>query len=111
MKNFDFKIRIFTLIFLTFLFTYLIILFTTYGVNHYTDPEVKFLEDNFGKAIPNIYSCNFDYFSINEHIANEEFEHVRFRKIITTNPDCFGQIAYTELPQVQNLMILTLLHI
>ena len=97
MKNFDFKIRIFTLIFLTFLFIYLIILFTTYGVNHYTDPEVKFLEDNFGKAIPNIYSCNFDYFSINEHIANEEFEHVRFRKIITTNPDCFGKIAYTGI--------------
>ena len=97
MKNFNFKIRIFSLIFLTLLFTYLIILFTTYGVNHYTVPEVKFLEDNFGKAIPGIHSCNFDYFSINEHIANGGFEQVRFRKIITTNPDCFGQIAYTGI--------------
>ena len=96
MKNFN-KLRTLSLIFLTFLFTYLIILFTTYGVNHYTDSEVKFLEDNFSKAIPNIYSCNFDYFSINEHIAHGEFERVRFRKIITTNADCFGKIAYTGI--------------
>lgn len=96
MKNFN-KLRILSLIFLTFLFTYLIILFTTYGVNHYTNPEVKFLEDNFSKAIPNIYSCNFDYFSINEHIAHGEFERVRYRKIITTNADCFGKIAYTGI--------------
>jgi len=96
MKNFN-KLRTLSLIFLIFLFTYLIILFTTYGVNHYTNPEVKFLEDNFSKAIPNIYSCNFDYFSINEHIAHGEFERVRFRKIITTNADCFGKIAYTGI--------------
>ena len=96
MKNFN-KLRTLSLIFLTFLFTYLIILFTTYGVNHYTDSEVKFLEDNFNKAIPNIYSCNFDYFSINEHIVHGEFERVRFRKIITTNADCFGKIAYTGI--------------
>lgn len=96
MKNFN-KLRTLSLIFLTFLFTYLIILFTTYGVNHYTDSEVKFLEDNFSKAIPNIYSCNFDYLSINEHIAHGEFERVRFRKIITTNADCFGKIAYTGI--------------
>jgi len=96
MKNFN-KLRTLSLIFLTFLFTYLIILFTTYGVNHYTDSEVKFLEDNFSKAIPNIYSCNFNYFSINEHIAHGEFERVRFRKIITTNADCFGKIAYTGI--------------
>jgi len=96
MKNFN-KLRTLSLIFLIFLITYLIILFTTYGVNHYTNPEVKFLEDNFSKAIPNIYSCNFDYFSINEHIAHGEFERVRFRKIITTNADCFGKIAYTGI--------------
>ncbi len=97
MKNFNFKIRISSLIFLIFLLTYLIILFTTYGVSHYTNSEVKFLEDNFSKAIPNIYSCNFDYFSINKHISHGEFEHVRFRKIITTNEDCFGKIAYTGI--------------
>lgn len=97
MSFFNLNIRTLSTIFIVLLTFYLLILISIYGLSHFEDSEVNYLNDNFNESIPNIFSCNFNYFSLTEHLDKEGFEHIRFRKIISTDDECFGKVAYTGI--------------
>ena len=89
------KFRNSVIIFLFFIIFFLGILVNTYGINHLIDEESYLLSEDFSESIPNIYNCNFNYFEIKKHLEDAGFEKVRFRKSITKDENCFGQIIYT----------------
>ena len=95
MNIFNLNIKTLATILFILLTLYLTILISIYGLSHFEDSEINYLRENFKESIPNIYGCNFNYSSIKEHLDKEEFEHIRFRKIISTDEECFGKVAYT----------------
>ena len=95
MNIFNLNIKTLATILFILLTLYLTILISIYGLSHFEDSEINYIRENFKESIPNIYGCNFNYSSIKEHLDKEEFEHIRFRKIISTDEECFGKVAYT----------------
>ena len=95
MNIFNLNIKTLATILFILLTLYLTILISIYGLSHFEDSEINYLRENFKESIPNIYGCNFNYSSIKEHLDKEAFEHIRFRKIISTDEECFGKVAYT----------------
>jgi len=94
-KKFELRLL---LIFLLFTFLcFLFLLINTYGMNHFLDDKNNLLEENFDKAVPNIYDCNFNYYEINHHMKEGGFTKLRFRKSVTGNELCFGKITYTGI--------------
>ena len=81
---------------LALFFLYIGLLIYIYGFNHLTDSNVDYLENNFENSIPNISNCNFDYYSISQHMNKWGFEHIRYRKIVSTTPSCFGKVLYSS---------------
>ena len=81
---------------LTLFFLYIGLLIYIYGFNHLTDSNVDYLENNFENSIPNISNCNFDYYSISQHMNKWGFEHIRYRKIVSTTPSCYGKVLYSS---------------
>ena len=81
---------------LALFFLYIGLLIYIYGFNHLTDSNVDYLENNFENSIPNISNCNFDYYSISQHMNKWGFEHIRYRKIVSTNPSFYGKVLYSS---------------
>ena len=81
---------------LALFFLYIGLLIYIYGFNHLTDSNVDYLENNFENSIPNISNCNFDYYSISQHMNKWGFEHIRYRKIVSTTPSCYGKVLYSS---------------
>ncbi len=89
------KFRKNLIIYLFFIIFFLVTLINTYGISHLTNEDNYLLIENFSERIPNINNCNFDYFEIKKHIEEADFKKVRFRKSITSDPNCYGKITYT----------------
>ena len=81
---------------LALFFLYIGLLIYIYGFNHLTNSNVDYLENNFENSIPNISNCNFDYYSISQHMNKWGFEHIRYRKIVSTTPSCYGKVLYSS---------------
>ena len=64
MSIFNLNIRTLSTIFIVLLTFYLLILISIYGLSHFEDSEVNYLNNNFNESIPNIFACNFNYFSL-----------------------------------------------
>ena len=76
-------------------FLYIGLLVYIYGFDHISNPNIDYLESNFENSIPNINNCNFDYYSIGQHMNKWGFERIRYRKIISTTPSCYGKVLYS----------------
>ena len=76
-------------------FLYIGLLVYIYGFDHISNPNIDYLESNFENSIPNINNCNFDYYSIEQHMNKWGFEHIRYRKIVSTTPSCYGKVLYS----------------
>lgn len=97
-----FNVKILMFLILTLLFLYIGLLIYVYGLNHLSNSDIDYLKDSFENSIPNINNCNFDYYSISQHMSNWGFEHLRYRKIVSTTPSCFGKILYSgKVPGTQ----------
>ncbi len=76
-------------------FLYIGLLVYIYGFDHISNPNIDYLESNFENSIPNINNCNFDYYSIGQHMNKWGFEHIRYRKIVSTTSSCYGKVLYS----------------
>jgi len=94
-KNLHLKTLLIFVLF--FAFAYLYQLINIYGINHIQSDERSFIEENFEERIPNINNCNLSYYSVNDHISSGGYSNVRYRKIITSDENCFGKVTYTGI--------------
>ncbi len=97
MKNKYFNVKTLLIFFLFFAFAYFYQLMNLYGISHIGLDEQRFIEENFENRIPNINNCNLSYYNVEGHITSGGYSNVRYRKIITSNENCFGKVAYAGI--------------
>ena len=91
------QIRWLMIFVLLLFFSYIVLLINFYGLYHLDNDQINYLDINSKKSIPNIVNCNYDYYSINQHMSSGKYENIRFRKIVTTDSNCYGKVIYSNV--------------